>query len=254
MKSNLVIGIRGLIRGNFHWANFPDILNKCAPDLHFLPLEMSGNGNRSNETSALRPEDVVQDFRQQLQEWKTKNPEFESAKVTLLAISLGGMLALKWTELFPDEIDQLIVVNSSLKQCSAFYQRLIPKNYFSIFKTLSLGSIQQQEALILKVTSNRPALQQQKLPQYIEFSQQNKIKSSNFLRQLILASRIRINKPLKLRPVFIYSEKDRLVSSVCSKALAEKFNGTLQVNHEAGHDLSFDQPEWLAQKIREFHR
>jgi pimeloyl-ACP methyl ester carboxylesterase len=249
MKSNLVVGIRGLIRGNFHWMTFPEILNKVAPDTYFLPLEMAGNGLRSKDLSHMNPEEVIQDFRQQLQTWRKNHPEFQSTPITVLAISLGGMLALKWAELYPEEIDQLIVVNSSLKQCSPFYKRLIPKNYFQIFKTLSFGSIEAQEALILNVTSNNPDLQKSLMPKYIEFSTVNKIRSSNFLRQLILASRIKLNKPLKINPVFICSEKDGLVSAECSMALAAKFNGTIHVNTVAGHDLSFDQPEWLAQKI-----
>jgi len=249
MKSKIVVGIRGLIRGNFHWSVFPEVLKKVAPDTYFLPLEMAGNGNRSNDLSAMDPEAVIQDFRQQIQTWKTNHPEFESAQVTVLAISLGGMLALKWAELYPEDMDQLIVVNSSLNQCSPFYKRLIPKNYFRIFKTLGFGSIAEKETLILSVTSNSQVLQQTQLPKYIEFANQNKIRSINFVRQLILASKIKIMKPLKINPVFIYSEKDGLVSADCSKALAAKFNGTIHVNAIAGHDLSFDQPEWLAQKI-----
>ncbi len=249
MAPKLVVGIRGLVRGNFHWLAFPESLKKVVPEVTFLPLEMAGNGHRSNELSHMNPEAVIQDFRQQLQAWKGSHPEYHSAQITVLAISLGGMLALKWAELYPNEIDQLIVVNSSLNQCSPFYKRLIPKNYFRIFKTLGFGSIAEKEALILDVTSNSQSLQKSHLLKYIEFSTQNKIRSVNFIRQLILASRIKIINPLRLSPVFIYSENDGLVSCDCSKALAQKFNGSLHVNSIAGHDLSFDQPDWLAQKI-----
>jgi pimeloyl-ACP methyl ester carboxylesterase len=252
MGLKLVIGLRGLIRGNFHWNEFPDFLKQIAPDIHFLPLEMAGNGARVTEVSHTDPICAVEDFRNEFSKWKRTHPEFQSAPVTVLAFSLGGMVALKWAELYPDEIDQLIVVNSSLKQYSPFYKRLLPQNYFDIFKNLGFGSLVQQEEVTLALSSNDPSLIKKYLPKYVEFAAQNRVRHSNFLRQLMMASRLRMTKPLSIKPIFICSRKDRMVSSTCSEVLAEKFNGPIHFNESAGHDISFDQPAWLAEKIKEF--
>lgn len=249
MSLKLVVGIRGLIRGNFHWNDFPDVLKQVAPDIHFVPLEMAGNGARVSETSHIDPIKAVEDFRNELLTWKKSHPEFQSAKVGVLAFSLGGMIALKWAELYPGEIDQLIVVNSSLKQYSSFHQRLIPKNYFHIFKNLGFGGIVQQEEVTLGLSSNDPEMIQKNLPKFIDYASKNRVRHSNFLRQLMMASRVVITKPLSIKPIFICSRKDRMVSKVCSEVLAEKFNGPIHFNESAGHDISFDQPAWLAEKI-----
>lgn len=249
MSLKLVIGLRGLIRGNFHWNDFPEVLKKAAPDIYFLPLEMAGNGARVSETSHTDPIAAVEDFRNELLKWKKAHPEFQSTKVTVLAFSLGGMIALKWAELYPLEIDQLIVVNSSLKQYSPFHKRLIPKNYFNIFKNLGFGGVVQQEQVTLDLSSNDPILIEKHLPKYIDFARKNPIRHINFLRQLLMASKVIISKPLKIKPIFICSRKDRMVSPICSEILAEKFSGPIYFNETAGHDISFDEPTWLADQI-----
>lgn len=249
MSSRLIIGLRGLTRGNVHWGPFPEVLKKTVPGIYFLPLEMAGNGNRSSELSHIHPIKAVQDLRRQVQAWKESHPEINITKVTVVAISLGGMIGLKWLELYPDEMDQLIVVNSSLKQLSPFYHRLRPSHYLNIFKTVAWGTIADQEKLILEMTSNRLNLSQKFLPVFIEAAEKNKFLPTNFFRQLILASRIKIKKPLSIKPLFLCSLNDRLVSWTCSRDLSQKFNGTLQINDQAGHDLALDQPEWLAQEI-----
>jgi pimeloyl-ACP methyl ester carboxylesterase len=249
MDRKLVIGIRGLIRGNFHWNEFPDALKQVAPHIHFLPLEMAGNGARFSEVSHVDPIKAVEDFRNEFQKWKNSHPDFQSAKVTVLAFSLGGMISLKWAELYPGEIDQLIMVNSSLKQYSPFHKRLLPQNYFNIFKNLGFGNVVQQEMVTLDLSSNDPTLIKKHLPKYVEFAGQNPVRHSNFLRQLIMASRLVITKPLSIKPIFICSQKDRMVSKTCSEILAQKFNGPIHFNDSAGHDISFDQPAWLAEKI-----
>lgn len=254
MGRKLVVGLRGLTRGNIHWGSFPDVLKRVAPDIHFLTLEMAGNGSRADEISDSRPEKVIEDFRHQLQKWKKGHPEFASSKLNVLGISLGGMLSLKWAELYPEEIDQLFVVNSSLKQLSSFNQRLIPKNYFGIIKVLSFGSVEKQEQLILSLTSNNLAKTSSYLPSYILRGEEKPFRLLNFFRQIILASRIKIEKPLLSKPIFFVSQNDRLVNSSCSHDLKKKFEGYIYENSLAGHDLSLDQPDWLAQKIKEFHK
>lgn len=249
MEPRLLVGLRGLTRGNIHWGVFPDVLKKVMPQIHFLTLEMAGNGTRSQEISHVDPAQAVEDLRHQLQDFKKTHPEFTSARLHVLAISLGGMLALKWAEMYPGEIDDLVVVNSSLNQLSPFYKRLNPKNYMRIFKTLGFGSVPQQEELILRLTSNDFSQTSRHLPSFIQAGEKNKFQLANFFRQLMLASRIKIEKSVSLRPVFICSEKDRLVSCRCSEDLKNYFSGDLYSNPLAGHDLALDDPSWLAEKI-----
>lgn len=227
--SEIIIGLRGLMRGNQHWGDFAKVLKQQNPNLQFVPLEMPGNGERWSEDSLTDPEDVVEDLRKQMQ---------KNQKVTLVGISLGGMVALKWAELYPEEIKQVFIINSSLKQYSPFYHRLRPQNYFKI-----LSLINQTEELrekgILRMTSSRNDF----LPYPI-----TPFKVINFFRQLILAMKIQIQK-MRLKPIVIASAQDRLVSAECSKEIAYRYQTQILIHPTAGHDIPLDDPQWLAQQI-----
>ncbi len=245
----IFIGLRGLARGNVHWGDFSDILKRQNNNSLFIPLEMAGNGERAIETSSMNPEDVIKDLRQQCKN-RVKALGFDdNVKVNLVALSLGGMIALKWAELFPEEVENVFVVNSSLKQLSPLSERLLPRNYLKIVKMILFDDIREREEGILRITSNYYSLTKSHLPQFISSEKTHSFRVINFFRQLILAFRIRISIPLAARVIIVCSQNDRLVSAKCSQAIAKVFNCEIHINNYAGHDLPLDDGEWLSQLI-----
>lgn len=251
MSLNLVVGLRGLARGNIHWGDFPLIFKKNIPKAHFVSFEMPGNGERSQENSLTDPLKAIEDLRQQLHRYQNQNPQYKNAKIVLVGVSLGGMLALKWCELFPGEIHQAFIVNSSLKQFSSFYHRLLYTNYFKVLKILLSPAEQIREKLILKLTSNDELKTQEYIPLFTRMAQKHPFKNSNFFRQLLLASKITISIPSSTKTKFIVicCQKDRFVDALCSKEIAMHLSASLITHETAGHDLSLDDPEWLVEQI-----
>ena len=49
--------------------------------------------------------------------------------------------------------------------------------------------------------------------------------------------------------LFAVGTTDRLVDASCSRALARRYAASLVEHATAGHDLSTDEPEWLATQI-----
>lgn len=241
-KNNWVL-LRGLTRGNAHWGYFPEVFQKDHPDIAIELLEIPGNGTFNDIDTPLDPIEAVNLIRNRCQFAKN------NMKFHLCGLSLGGMIALKWAELYPDEILSVSVVNTSLRQYSHFFQRLNPRSYLSILKAICAKNIFQQEKLILKITSNNFPSTQVKLPDFVEFFKNHPVSAKNFFRQLILASKIKIQRcpliPLKV----IWSQNDRLVSCVCSQKIAAEFGGTHYVNPTAGHDIPLDDPQWLSQVL-----
>jgi pimeloyl-ACP methyl ester carboxylesterase len=237
------IFLRGLTRGNIHWGDFPEIFKKITPEAAVEFLEIPGNGNLCNEITPINAKEVVDLIRKKSQFCQ------ENLPVNICGISLGGMIALKWAELYPENTQSVTIINSSLKQFSPFYHRLLPANYVKILKAACESNISEQEKFILSVTSNKIQETSKYLKTFSDFATEHKMLKKNIVKQLILASKIHINKfpniPLKV----INSKNDRLVSSSCSEKIAINLNGKIFIHPTAGHDLPLDEPFWLSEVL-----
>ena len=113
-------------------------LKKQNPKLEFEPIEIPGNGTLHQSRTPLNVEETIQSLQNQSSFLKKNNP------INLLGISLGGMLALKWAELIPSQIENLIIINSSLKQTSSFYKRLRINQYFKLFECIKKKDLEEK--------------------------------------------------------------------------------------------------------------
>lgn len=245
MNKERWVFLRGLTRGTIHWGDFPEIFKKMNPHVEMEFLELPGNGYLNNENSKTDVKELIDYLRSKSQFVKQKDP------IHLCGISLGGMVALKWAELYPENIQSVTIINSSLKQFSPFYERLILKNYLKILRGLLFSNTLEQEKMILTITSNNLSFTQKYLNEFAEFARLHSVSKNNFVRQLVLASSIRIESsphcPLKI----ISSQHDRLVHHSCSDLIAKSFGGKQFIHPRAGHDLPLDEPEWLCGILKE---
>jgi pimeloyl-ACP methyl ester carboxylesterase len=241
MSSNKWIFLRGLTRGNIHWGNFEEIFKRINPNAEMEFMEIPGNGFLHNEKSPINAKKVI-DILRDKSKFSRQNLPFN-----ICGISLGGMVALKWAELYPEEIASVAIINSSLRQYSSFYERLIPNNYAKLITALFNSDEAEQERIILTITSNKFEITKNYVEAFSVFSKKYHVSKTNFTRQLLLASSVKIenfpNIPLKI----ISSNYDRLVSSSCSDKIAKGLGGKQYVHPTAGHDLPLDEPEWLCE-------
>ncbi len=241
MSNNRWIFLRGLTRGNIHWAKFPEIFKAHCPDAEMEFLEIPGNGFLSEENSPVAVKSLIESLRSQSK--FVKNHQ----SFNICGISLGGMAAMKWAEKFPEEIASISIINSSLSQYSSYDKRLLPENYETLLKTLFLTNTYEQEENILKITSNKFEQTKYNLESFAAFSLEHQVTKLNFLRQIILAKSVYI-ETIPLIPFKVISSKnDRLVDSTCSDLIALKLGGTQFIHPTAGHDLPLDEPEWLSE-------
>jgi homoserine acetyltransferase len=241
--SNNWIFLRGLTRGNVHWGDFPEIFMAANPGAQVEYLEIPGNGLLCNEVTPVDPEEVIKVLKN-----KSKLAQGNNT-YHLCGISLGGMIALKWCEMHEDSVESITVINSSLPQNSSFYQRLKPRNYLTLLKILFTQDSYEQESHILNMTSNNLLETKKYLERYANFSSTHKVTRMNFLRQLILASKIRVKK-IRPKKLFILSAAhDSLVHCLCSQKIANDLEGELLIHSSAGHDIPLDAPEWVAKHL-----
>lgn len=237
--------LRGLMREQRHWGTFPASLARALPGAVIVTPDLPGNGTRHAHDSATRVAVMVEDCRRELLAQGFAPPYH------LLALSLGGMVAVEWASRYPQEISRCVLVNTSMRPFNPFHQRLRWQNYGALLRQLLLGNKSSQEALILRLTSHRhahgnPAL----LADWLSYQQQYPVSWRNALRQLLSAARYRAPASRPAMPVLVMAgAQDRLVDHRCSQRLARAWQADCLIHREAGHDLPLDEGEWLAQSV-----
>lgn len=240
--------LRGLIREARHWEGLPEQLAVALQE-PVRALDLPGNGALWREASPTSIDGMVDALRRQLGNSGSSGP------YRVLAISLGGMVALRWAQRFPDEVQCLVMINSSLRGIAPFYQRLRPRQYPRLLTALlrSLGH-EQRERLILRMTtrlqSDLPALAQR----HARWQREAPVSKANMVRQLLAAAR-GFSPPQELPglpALLLGSRSDEMVSWRCSEAMAERWGWPLELHPKAGHDLPLDDPDWVVERIRQW--
>ena len=233
--------LRGLVRGRIHWKGFDQLIkDKWQLENVFTP-ELPGNGYLAEQWTPATMEGAVKSLREQC-----RLPA--NTAIGILGISLGGMIATRWAQLYPDEISHLVVGNSSSK-LSPFYKRLRPQNYLRILKLLTNTDAEHIERFIFEVTTTAKEKWPIYLPENIDFHKKHPTQIKNFITQLRLAGMTDFRDVPKMQKLVLVSRNDTLVDSSCSEIIANKWNCPIRYNDTAGHDLSFDDPNWIVNTV-----
>lgn len=240
--------LRGLMREQRHWGNFPAQLAQALPDATIVTPDLPGNGQQYRMDSATRVAQTVEFCRQDLLARGLAPP------YRLLALSLGGMVAAEWASMYPHELASCVLINTSMRPFSPFHQRLRWQNYGALLRQLLRGDQASQEALILHLTSTRhQAGNAELVAQWVAFQQQYPVSHRNALRQLLSAARFRAPASRPGMPLLVLAgAQDRLVDHRCSLTLAQAWQADIAVHPEGGHDLPLDQPQWVAQQLAQW--
>ncbi|RVT46377.1 alpha/beta hydrolase [Rheinheimera sediminis] len=238
-----VLLIRGLLRESRHWLDFPVLLSEQL-QRPVLTLDLPGCGALHKEKSAASIPALRSALQQQ---FAAHYPQYQGQQLHVVAISMGGMLALDWALDAPQQVKSLSMINSSSAGLSPFWHRLQMRNYLKVLLAVLAGPIQREE-LIWQMTVSS-ALQPEVLKQWQQWAIEQPVSRSNALRQLWAASRFRAERK-PLCPVFILSGlADQLVSPLCSVALANQLQAPLLTHPTAGHDLPLDATDWLIEQL-----
>ena len=239
--------LRGLTREGRHWgASFPQALRDAFPGVSVCALDLPGNGRFHKLASPASVPRMAAFCRAALQRQGIAPPYH------LLAMSLGAMVAVAWAQRHPAELAGCVLINTSLRPFSPFYQRLRPGNYAALLR-LALGRSppREAEATVLLLTSRRAEMHARVLDDWVRYRLDNPVAPANALRQLLAAARYQAPpaKPLP-RILILCSRGDGLVDSRCSLRLAERWGCDLVEQPDAGHDLVLDDEAWVVREVR----
>lgn len=239
--------LRGLTRESRHWGDFVALFQNAMPGHTVVLLDLPGNGILNQQRSPSQVQDMVAYCRTALAARQLAPPYH------LLAMSLGAMVAVAWADAHPQEVAAQVLINTSLRPFSPFYQRLQPHNYATLAKLVLFGATPAAwENAILQMTSN--VRNETVLPLWQALRIERPVSRTNALRQLLAAARFRAPQRKPVTPTLVLaSAQDHLVSVECSKILATQWHNAIRLHPSAGHDLPLDDGPWVAAQIRQWH-
>lgn len=239
-SNNRFVLIRGLLRETRHWGEFPRLLQQQFRAAEILTPDIPGNGCLHTETSPSTIAAMTDALRKQLD---LERP------VHLIAISMGGMIAIDWMHRHPNDIQSAVLINTSARPLSPFYQRLRWQAYPQFFK-LPFISMPERERCILALTSNRHRDDDTLLKNWQHWQQQHPVRLRSAQNQLWAAARFSLPSCPPHPLLIVASKADRLVDYRCSLRLHRLWRTDYRQHATAGHDLPLDEPDWLCRIIK----
>jgi pimeloyl-[acyl-carrier protein] methyl ester esterase len=242
--------IRGLIRSQFHWYQFPAIFEQVAQqqdaEVKAVLFDIPGNGERYQQATPFSIAAMADDISQQIQHYLTTHSISPDSKLHLVGISMGGMIAAALAEKNTINLASVHIINSSFANLSPFWQRMRLPAVINLLP--NLWRTDKRERTILKWTSNKPSAIAL-APKWAAEAKQHPLSLRNACAQLWAASHYFVGKKPALNSFVYCCQEDRLVSWKCSQRLALHWQVSLDCEQTAGHDLPLDNPNWLAEKI-----
>jgi pimeloyl-[acyl-carrier protein] methyl ester esterase len=239
--------LRGLARDQRHWMQFGSIFEERMPGSRVFMLDLPGMGNQNKRLSPLTVPGIVDDLRHR---WKQIEHDF-GGPWGILAVSLGGMVAMDWCDRYAYDFQKLVLVNSSSGGVSHPLRRLQPPMIAEFLKIAKARSAREKEQTILGFNSNIRSAQDPSIEDaWAQFAEDSPNTVLNIARQIIAGTQYRAPKSLMPRILVLSALQDHLTHPSCSWDLARRFGSSLVFHDTAGHDLPMDAPEWLVDQVR----
>ncbi len=241
--------LRGLTREARHWGAFPGQLCPALDSGPALQLDLPGNGVFHHQPSAPSVPAMVEFARGQLRAQGLQPPW------SLLAMSLGAMVATDWAQRYPQEVARLVLINTSMRPFSSSTERLRPGPGLDTWCTLARlawhwAESERAERLIHQLTCQDSSALEADVAAWSHIRQSAPVSAANAWRQLWAAARFSAAAAAPVCPTLLLSSSgDRLVNPRCSQTVAGAWRAAHQIHPRAGHDLPHDDADWVCRQI-----
>ena len=218
--------LRGLGRDKRHFGKFLTQFKHAFADDKVITIDTLGNGKFREQQS---PTDITQytnHCRDMLKKIHHTQP------IELVALSLGGMIALDWASRFPAQINSVTIINTSAANLTPPYRRMkLPTLARLLYAFVIDRKPKAIESAIVKATSNQQSNQGMKhvINQWTDIRFEGVTTTSNMVKQLIAAATFKTSianntNTFNDKMLILASKKDNIVNHQASQDLQHFFN------------------------------
>lgn len=244
--ANTWILLRGLAREKGHWGPFSANFQSRFPGDEVLCIDLPGFGEFQKAASPRSIHEIFKFVRAQAIEKTKRQNQFR-----LVAISLGGMVAMEWMREDAKSLAGAVLINTSSRAQSPFYNRLRWQVWPKFLKAISRTVIRDREKLLIDLLMNNESAKEAALSLWLRVATEHPASYLNFANQLAAAASFKGLTQKPDVPVLILNGLgDRFVEPSCSEALQKTLDCPMERHPWGGHELSWDDPEWILSKIQ----
>jgi len=242
-----VVLLRGLGRSLRHWLGYERSLARHA---RVITIELRGMGLSTKrhgwrDSLFANADDVIHVL-----------DHLQVPQAHIMGVSLGGMVSLAVGLKYPQRVNSLIVMNTSIAGQRTL--RLSPRAAIALSNIVRFRDERFHEALVdsLVATTCPPERKREIARQYAEISADIGFGALTVVKQLLAASRFLVKKRLQhlqVPTLVIYGADDQFVPNINSIKLAQLLPHAKTVAIPgAGHEISLDKPEELTAIVSEW--
>jgi pimeloyl-ACP methyl ester carboxylesterase len=241
--------LRGLVREQRHWCDFPVLLEKSTGVKRVITLDLPGVGTEHQRRSPATIRGILTDVRDRFSALRGASPERDEPW-GLLGVSLGGMVTLAWCQTFGDDFSRAVVINTSASDAGHPLERFRPAGLKTIIASLRDRDLQRRERRTIDLTVNRADLDRDELARtWAAYALDAPISPTTMAAQLTAATRWRAPRAVSTPVLILASHGDRLVDPSCSWRIATHLGAPISIHPWAGHDLPRDDARWVLEQI-----
>lgn len=243
-----ILLLRGLGRWSDHWLGFDQRLANAG----YRVISVDNRGFGASNEAKLPPGGDIQDLAEDVASIVSMEAP-EGALV--IGVSLGGMIALALASTRPQLVRGLMIINSSV--AAAKLKRISGRALTAVVSAImGFKTGYSKIATVLLSAGASDAQIQQLAQQWSDIDSKMKPDPWRILWQLKVARRFHgLSELMTLRcPVTVVrSAGDLFVDPANSDFIHRQIKGSNLVSHPtAGHELAFEDPDWLTTVIRKF--
>lgn len=249
--------LRGLGRDKRHFGEFLNLFKQAFKDDHVITIDTLGNGDFRHLKSPTTISEYTNHCRQILATMHTEQAS-SNQPIALVALSLGGMVAMDWASRFPEQIQSLTIINTSAANLTPPHRRMkLPTLARLLYAFVINRQPKAIETAIVTATSNEASnkVMTNVIDQWTNIRLTGVTTTSNMIKQLIAAATFKVSAIEQLaidnKLLILYSEHDHIVNHQASRDLQRFLQGQLVKHPSAGHDLPLDAPDWVITQIKQ---
>ena len=238
--------LRGLSREAAHWGAFLPQMRTMFPGTIINTLDLPGSGGNYQAPSPTNISAIMAQVREQARAQGLLNQP-----LTILALSMGGMVAWEWALTYPDDVAGAVLVNSSFASLNPFYQRIRWQSFGRFSRILLEKDLYRRERAIIELVCNGRDQDDLLADAWLQIQKDRPVSFENFFRQIMAAASYKPGFAKPKQPILLVnSQADRLVSPDCTLSIGANWNLQVKTHPWAGHDLSIDDGLWLINQLK----